>query len=376
MPSHEQFMEMAQELAESGFGRVAPNPLVGALLVKDGRIVGSGHHRAFGEPHAEIEAIEAAGEKAKGATLYVNLEPCRHHGKTPPCTDAIIAAGIKEVVYGTRDKHPAARGGLEILTEKGIKVHGPVLEERCAELNAPFFKHVATGRPLVLAKWAMTLDGKVASSTGESRWISSDASRRLVHIWRGRCGAVLVGIGTILADDPFLNCREAGMRSPVKVVLDAECRLPPDARLFEPGLDEPDQVRVLVYASEGAPWDRVAALRERGAEVVQVASARGLVSISAALDDLGRRGINLVLVEGGSEVLGSFFDAGFIDHVLVFVSPKLVGGRAAKSALGGEGLARMLDAPMLRELRNYRVEGDMVVEGKLGSWEWAEEPPG
>jgi len=369
-------MEMALELAESGFGRAAPNPLVGALLVKGGRIVGSGYHRAFGEAHAEVVAIEAAGQKAKGAALYVNLEPCRHHGKTPPCTDAIVAAGIKKVVYGTRDKHPAARGGLEVLVGKGIEIEGPVLEKRCAEINAPFFKHVATGRPLVLAKWAMTIDGKVATSTGESRWISSDASRRLVHIWRGRSGAVLVGIGTALADDPFLNCREAGMPSPVKVILDAECRLPPEARLFEPDLEEPGQVRVLVYASENAPADRVEALRERGAEVVQVASARGLVSLSAALEDLGRRGVNLVLVEGGSEVLGSFFDAGFIDHVLVFVSPKLVGGRAAKSALGGEGLARMLDAPILRELRNYRVEGDIVVEGKLGSWEWAEEPSG
>ncbi len=369
-------MELALELAEQGFGRVAPNPLVGAVLINDGRIVGSGYHQAFGEPHAEAVTIEAAGEKAQGATLYVSLEPCKHYGKTPPCSAAIIKAGVKKVIYGTRDKHPAARGGLEVLTEAGIEVEGPVLERRCVELNAPFFKHISTGRPLVLAKWAMTIDGKIATSDGESRWISSDASRRLVHQWRGRSGAVLVGIGTALADDPYLNCRVEGLRSPTKVVLDAECRLPPEARLFEPGIGEEERPRVLVYTGEKAEEERIAALRERGAEVIPVAAARGLVSISAALDDLGRRGINLLLVEGGSEVLGSFFDGGFIDQVMVFISPKLVGGRAAKSPLGGEGLARMLDAPILRELHNYRVEGDIVVEGKLGRWEWAEESSG
>jgi len=376
VPSHESFMELALELAEQGFGRVAPNPLVGAVLINDGRIVGSGYHQAFGEPHAEAVAIEAAGEKAEGATLYVNLEPCKHYGKTPPCTEAIIKAGISKVIYGTRDKHPAARGGLEILAEAGIELVGPVLEHRCIELNAPFFKHVSTGRPLVIAKWAMTLDGKIATSSGESRWISSDASRRLVHQWRGRAGAVLVGIGTALADDPYLNCRVEGLSSPTKVVLDAQCRLPAGARLFEPSIGEDEPPRVLVYTGEQADERNVAELRQRGAEVIPVAAARGLVTISAALEDLGRRGINLVLVEGGSEVLGSFFDGQFIDQVLVFISPKLVGGRAAKSPLGGEGLARMLDAPILRELHNYRVEGDIVVEGKLGSWEWAEDRTG
>ncbi len=368
-------MELALELAEQGFGRVAPNPLVGAVLINEGRIVGSGYHQAFGQPHAEAVAIESAGDKARGATLYVGLEPCKHYGKTPPCADAIIKAGVKRVVYGTRDKHPAARGGLEMLSEAGVEIEGPVLEKRCVDLNAPFFKHISTGRPLVMAKWAMTLDGKIATSTGESRWISSDASRRLVHQWRGRSGAVLVGIGTVLADDPYLNCRVEELPSPAKVVLDNECRLSPEARLFEPSIGEEEPPRVLVYTSENASEDRVEALRERGAEVISVAAARGLVSIGATLDDLGRRGINLVLVEGGSELFGSFFDGGFIDQVMAFISPKLVGGRAAKSPLGGEGLAHMLDAPMLRELRNYRLEGDMVIEGKLGSWEWVEESP-
>jgi diaminohydroxyphosphoribosylaminopyrimidine deaminase/5-amino-6-(5-phosphoribosylamino)uracil reductase len=366
-------MELALELAEQGFGCVAPNPLVGAVLVNEKRIVGTGYHRAFGQPHAEAVAIEAAGEKARDATLYVSLEPCKHYGKTPPCAEAIIKAGVKKVVYGTRDRHATARGGLEVLTAAGVEVEGPVLEQRCLEINAPFFKHVATGRPLVLAKWAMTLDGKIATSTGESRWISSDASRKLVHEWRGRAGAVLVGIGTVLADDPYLNCRTEDLPTPVKVVLDAECRLSPRSRLFEPNIGEKQSPRVIVYCSEAADEQRVAAVEQQGADVVQVATARGLVSISAALEDLGRRGVNLVLVEGGSEVLGSFFDGGFIDQLMVFVSPKLIGGRAAKGPLGGEGLARMLDAPMLRELRNYRLEGDMVIEGKLGSWEWMEE---
>jgi diaminohydroxyphosphoribosylaminopyrimidine deaminase/5-amino-6-(5-phosphoribosylamino)uracil reductase len=353
---------------------VAPNPLVGAVVVNDGHIVGTGWHQAFGQPHAEVVALEAAGERARGATLYVNLEPCKHYGKTPPCTDAILAAGVRGVVFGTRDHHPAARGGIEVLAAAGVEVHGPVMEGRCVELNAPFFKHVATGRPLVVAKWAMTLDGKVATSTGDSRWISSDASRRLVHILRGRSGAVLVGIGTALADNPYLTCREEGLSSPTKVVLDAECRLSPEAHVFEPALGRKEPVRVLVYTSESAPPERVDALRARGAEVLRVAASRGLVSISATLEDLGRRGINQLLVEGGSEVLGSFFDGGFIDRVMVFVSPKLIGGRAAKSALAGDGLAKILDASILRDLRNYRIEGDLVVEGKLGSWDWAGEP--
>ena len=258
MPSHEEFMEMALELAEGGFGRVAPNPLVGAVLFNDGRIVGTGFHEQFGGPHAEINAIKAAGDKARGATLYVNLEPCKHFGKTPPCTDAIIKAGIKTVVYGTRDKHPAARGGVEVLASAGVAVEGPVLEADCAALNAPFFKHIATGRPLVLAKWAMTLDGKMASSQGESRWISSDASRKLVHQWRGRAGAVLAGIGTVLADNPSLNCRLPELPNPCKVILDAECRLPANARLFEADAEKPGPVRVLVYTSEAAGAERCA----------------------------------------------------------------------------------------------------------------------
>lgn len=373
MASHEEFMEMTLELAEGGFGRVAPNPLVGAVLLKEGRIVGTGFHEAFGAPHAEVNALAAAGEKARGATLYCNLEPCRHTGKTPPCTDAIVKAGVRKVVFGTRDRNPAARGGLEVLQAAGIEVAGPVLESSCLELNAPFFKHIATGRPLVLAKWAMTLDGKVATAQGESRWISSDASRKLVHQWRARAGAVVVGIGTVLADNPQLTCRMPEAVNPVKVVLDSECRTPPAARLLEADAEKPGLVRVLVYTSEGSAPERRAALAAAGAEVVPVPASGGRLALGKVLDDLGRRGVNLVLVEGGSEVLGSFFDAGFIDQVLVFVAPKLCGGRAAKTPLGGEGQGRMLDAMILRELRNYRLEGDLVIEGKLGSWEWAEE---
>jgi diaminohydroxyphosphoribosylaminopyrimidine deaminase / 5-amino-6-(5-phosphoribosylamino)uracil reductase len=372
MSNHEEFMELALELAEGGFGRVAPNPLVGAVLVRDGRIVGTGFHEAFGGPHAEINAIAAAGEKARGATLYITLEPCKHQGKTPPCTEAIRRAGISKVVFGARDRHPPASGGAEVLAAAGVAVEGPVLEERCVEINAPFFKHIATGKPLVLAKWAMTLDGKLASTQGESRWISSEASRKLVHQWRGRSGAVLIGVGTVLADNPSLNCRMPDLPNPFRVVLDAECRTPPNSRLLEPDPEKPGPGRTLVYAAEGAPPERARALTAAGAEVVAVPANSGKTSLIAVLDDLGRRGVNLVLVEGGSEVLGSFFDAGLIDQVLVFIAPKLVGGRAAKPALGGEGLPKMLDAAILRELKNYRLEGDVVVEGKIGSWEWAE----
>jgi diaminohydroxyphosphoribosylaminopyrimidine deaminase/5-amino-6-(5-phosphoribosylamino)uracil reductase len=372
MSKREQFMELALELAEGGFGRVAPNPLVGAVLVRGGRIVATGCHQVFGGPHAEVNAITAAGDKARGATLYVTLEPCKHQGKTPPCTDAIVKAGIAKVIFGVRDRHPPASGGAEVLAAAGIDVEGPVLEERCLEINAPFFKQLATGKPMVLAKWAMTLDGKVASTQGESRWISSDASRKLVHQWRGRAGALLVGIGTVLADNPVLTCRMPELPNPFRVILDAECRTPPGARLLEADPEKPGPARVLIYSSDGAPPERARALTAAGAEVIAVPTNAGKVSLTAVLDDLGRRGVNLVLVEGGSEVLGSFFDAGLIDQVLVFVAPKLIGGRAAKSPLGGEGLSKMLDAAILRELKNYRLEGDVVLEGKIGSWEWAE----
>jgi diaminohydroxyphosphoribosylaminopyrimidine deaminase/5-amino-6-(5-phosphoribosylamino)uracil reductase len=217
----------------------------------------------------------------------------------------------------------------------------------------------------------MTLDGKTATTQGESRWISSEASRKLVHRWRGRAGAILAGIGTVLADNPLLSCRVPELPNPVKVILDAECRLPPTARLFEADPEKSVPVRVLVYTGEGAAQESREKLRAAGAEIVPVPATGGRTSLGAVLDDLGRRGINLVLLEGGSEVLGSFFDAGLIDQVLVFVAPKLCGGRAAKSPVGGEGLAKMLDALILRELSNYRLEGDVIVEGKLGSWEWA-----
>ncbi len=372
MPTHEEFMQMALELAKQGAGHVAPNPLVGALLVKNGRIVGKGFHANFGGPHAEIEAINEAGNAGNGSTMYVNLEPCCHHGKTPPCSSAIQAAGIAQVVYGTRDRNLEARGGLEVLRQAGIGIIGPILHNECRDLNAAFFKHTITGRPLVLAKWAMTIDGKIATYSGKSRWVSSEASRKMVHEWRGKSGAILIGRGSAQIDDPYLDCRLEGFINPIKVILDSKCTLSPQARMFEPAIGGKENARVIIFTSKEAPQENIKALNSRGAEVIPAACSNGHISIAEVLDELGKRGINLLLVEGGGEVLGSFFDGGFIDRALIFISPKIVGGRDAKTPVAGAGLDRMSDAHALRDIRTYRLEEDLVIEGKLGDWSWCE----
>jgi diaminohydroxyphosphoribosylaminopyrimidine deaminase / 5-amino-6-(5-phosphoribosylamino)uracil reductase len=372
VPTHEEFMQMALELAEQSGGHVAPNPLVGALLVKNGRIVGKGFHANFGGPHAEVEAINDAGSASSGSTIYVNLEPCCHHGKTPPCTSAIQAAGILQVVYGTRDRNPEARGGLEILRQAGIDIIGPILDSECRDLNAAFFKHTITGRPLVLAKWAMTIDGKIATHSGKSRWISSEASRKFVHEWRGKSGAILIGRRTAQIDDPYLDCRLEGFDDPIKVILDSNCTLSPQARMFEPAIEGKGNARVIIFTSKEASQENIKALSARGAEVIPTPCSNGHISIPLVLEELGKRGINLLMVEGGGEVLGSFFDGGFIDRALIFISPKIVGGRDAMTPVAGVGLDRMSDAHVLRDIHNYRLGDDLVIEGKLGDWSWCE----
>lgn len=368
----ERWMHLALEVALGGAGRVSPNPLVGALVVKGGRAVSNGSHRAFGEPHAEVEALKIAGEDARGATLYVNLEPCRHEGKTPPCTRAILEAGVARVVYGARDPKPDSGGGAEELAAAGVEVVGGVLRRECLGLNAPFFKFSATGRPLVTAKWAMTLDGKLATRTGDSRWISSEASRKQVHEMRGRADAIMVGLGTATKDNPRLNCRVPELPSPLKVIVDGEAGLSPDARLLREDPYKPDPVRVLVAVVEGTDAERCGVLERAGAEVVRLKRAEGGhgVDVAALLGALAERNVCEVLCEGGARLFGSLFDAQLIDRLTVFVAPRLAGGKGAPSPIHGTGIERMIEAPILREIRTYRVEGDIVVEAKLGPWDW------
>ncbi len=358
----EQVMQYAVALAARGEGHVEPNPSVGAVVVDDRLcVLGEGWHTAYGEAHAEVEALESAGESARGATLVVTLEPCCHQGQTPPCTDAVLAAGIRRVVVGIADPSPHADGnGLSQLREAGLEVEIGVAAESVTRLNAPFLRLVETGRPWIHAKWAMTLDGRIAATGGHSQWISSEDSRRLVHQLRGRVDAVLVGIGTAVADDPLLTARPSGPRTATRVVLDTTARLPLDSQLVRTAADVP----VLLACAETAEPDRIAALVQAGVEVVAgPVDDRGRPEIENLLGVFGLRRWTNVLVEGGSEVLGALADGGWIDEAHVFLAPKLVGGRRAVGAVGGEGLPRIPEAANLVCVETRTVGEDVYWRG-------------
>jgi diaminohydroxyphosphoribosylaminopyrimidine deaminase/5-amino-6-(5-phosphoribosylamino)uracil reductase len=358
----ERWMRRALELAERGRGWVEPNPLVGAVVVRDGRAVGEGWHRRYGEAHAEVNALVEAGPAARGATLYVTLEPCCHHGKTPPCTDAVLRAGIARVVAALEDPFPQVAGqGAARLRAAGVAVElGPGAAEARRQ-NAPYLKLLATGRPYVHAKWAMTLDGKIATRAGDSKWISNDASRRRVHVLRGRVDAVVVGLGTVRADDPLLTARPPGPRTPARVVLDSRGALPLTSRLVQTAREAP----VVVVTAGPPPRAREEELRAAGCEVLAVAAEAGRPAVAALLDELGRRRLTNVLVEGGSEVLGSFLDAGAVDEVHVFIAPRLAGGAAARTPMAGRGVETIAATVPLDPWEVEQVEGDLYVHGWL-----------
>lgn len=347
---------------------VEPNPLVGAVVVTEaGEVVGEGWHQRFGGPHAEIHALEAAGERARGATLVVTLEPCCHFGKTPPCSRAVIDAGIARVVVGTRDPFPkVAGGGIAELRAAGVEVVEGCLTAEADDLLAPFRMRVERGRPFVHAKWAMTLDGKIAARTGESRWISNETSRRIVHDLRGRMDAILVGIGTALADDPLLTVRPSGIRTPLRVVLDSQARLPLTSQLVATARDVPTRV----YTAEDAPAAKHDALRQAGVDVVTIPSGESAgcgrsVSLEPVLKDLADRGVTNLLVEGGAAVFGAFLDAGCIDEVHAFIAPGVLGGCEAPSPVGGFGAATPVEMPRLLRPVVRELDGDVYIRGRI-----------
>jgi diaminohydroxyphosphoribosylaminopyrimidine deaminase/5-amino-6-(5-phosphoribosylamino)uracil reductase len=345
-------MQRALELAAQGQGAVEPNPMVGCVIARGAEIIGEGWHRRFGEAHAEVEALRVAGERAAGATLYVTLEPCCHDGKTPPCTKAVLAAGVGRVVVAMRDPFPQVQGGgVAELQAAGVAVEVGVLEADARRLNAPYLKLLETGRPWIIAKWAMSLDGKIATATGESRWISNPQSREIVHALRGRVDAVMVGRGTAEHDDPLLMARPAGPRVAVRVVLDTHASLRSESQLARTAGQSP----VLVAVGDEAAAADQKRLRNAGCEVLVCAGATHVARLDSLLDELGRRRMTNVLVEGGSRLLGSLFDRREIDEVHVFVAPKLIGGARAPSPLAGEGAAAMsaalrLESPLVRQV--------------------------
>jgi diaminohydroxyphosphoribosylaminopyrimidine deaminase/5-amino-6-(5-phosphoribosylamino)uracil reductase len=363
-------MARALELAARGEGFVEPNPMVGCVVAGPSGVVSEGWHRRFGLAHAEVEALAAVGEQARGATAYVTLEPCCHFGKTPPCTQAIIAAGMGRVVGAMADPFPQVSGrGFAELKAAGIDVEVGLMEGEARRLNAPYIKRVTTGRPWVVAKWAMTLDGKLATRSRDSRWISSPESREIGHHLRGRVDAILIGRGTADADDPLLTARPPGPRTAMRIVLDSRAGLDSKSQLVRTARDVP----VLVAAGSDASDSDRSRLSAAGCEVVIVdgpaRDGSGELSygerLGQLLDELGRRQMTSVLVEGGSTVLGGFFDARMIDEVHVFIAPKLSGGEKAPSPIGGQGIERMADALSLMDLQVEYVGPDIYLSGRI-----------
>jgi diaminohydroxyphosphoribosylaminopyrimidine deaminase/5-amino-6-(5-phosphoribosylamino)uracil reductase len=337
---------------------------VGAVVVRDGKVVGEGWHERYGAAHAEVNALTTAGEAASGGTLYVTLEPCCHHGKTPPCTEAVIRGGIRRVVAALSDPFPqvAGQGGAR-LRAAGITVDFGPGEAEARRQNAPYLKLLATGRPYVHAKWAMSLDGKIATSTGNSKWITGDAARRCVHELRGRMDAILIGSGTARADDPLLTVRPPGPRTPARIVLSRSCALTPESRLVQTVADAPVWV-VTTVPAESPPAQQLRAL---GCEILCIPETDPCVAIFCLLDELGRRRMTNILVEGGSALLGSFRDAAAIDEVHVFVAPRLVGGAGALTPIGGHGVQKVADALALSEWQIQQIGDDLLLHGRVRS---------
>jgi diaminohydroxyphosphoribosylaminopyrimidine deaminase / 5-amino-6-(5-phosphoribosylamino)uracil reductase len=353
----QRWMQQALLLAEQGRGRVEPNPMVGCVIVKDHRLLGAGYHQRYGGPHAEREALADAGANdTSSATAYVTLEPCCHHGKTPPCTDALIAAKIGRVIAATRDPHAVVDGGgLAQLRAAGIDVQVGLLADAAQQLNAPYFKRIATGTPWVIAKWAMSLDGRIATHTGHSQWISGESSRRWVHELRGRMDAIVVGSGTALADNPRLTARPPGPRHALRVVMDSQLRLPLDSHL----VNTAEEVPVLVVAAPSADASLARALEQRGCRVWMSQFAERKARLQETLELLAKQfNATNVLVEGGGQLLGSFYDSGHLDQCEVFLCPKLLGGQASISPLGGIGARTVDDGPTVRLVGSQMREPD------------------
>lgn len=365
MEADERYMWLALDLAAQGQGDTSPNPAVGAVLVKNGKVIGTGYHQRAGGPHAEIFALEAAGNEARDATLYVTLEPCSHTGKTPPCTERIIAAGVRKVALAMTDPNPLVNGkGIARLKEAGIRVKTGVLEEKAARLNEAFVKFITRQSPFVTMKAAMTLDGKIATRTGASRWISGPRSREFGHRLRRCNDAVMVGIGTVLADDPRLTTRlpEDG-RDPLRLIVDSQARTPLSAAVLA---NKPELTLLAVTSS--APQERVNALREAGAQVIELSPGPdGRVPLPVLLEELGRRQIVSVLVEGGSVLNYSLLAAGLVDKIHFFIAPLLFGGSKSPSPVGGEGVALITDAWQVRDVEVSRYDCDILVTGYINN---------
>ena len=367
----EKYMRRAIELAKKGSGHVNPNPLVGAVIVRDGEIIGEGYHECYGQLHAERNAIANAkkrGNSLEGSTIYVTLEPCCHYGKTPPCTEAIIEEKIARVVVGSDDPNPLVSGkGFQMLREKGIEVIPYFLKEECDAMNHVFFHYIRTGTPYVAMKYAMTMDGKIACYTGDSKWVTGEESRAHVQTLRNHYKGIMAGIGTVLADDPMLNCRIEGGRDPIRIIADSHLRIPMDSQLVRTAGQQPLIVACLPDADE----EKAAQLQEKGVEVLRIPGVttaditeeqKEVISLPVLMKELGARKIDGILLEGGGQLNESALQAGIVDRIYCYIAPKIFGGAQAKTPVEGQGLTRAADAWQFKRIGMQEFGQDILLE--------------
>ena len=361
---HERYMRLALRLAKKGEGFTSPNPLVGALVVKNGTILGRGYHKKAGLAHAEVAALERAGRACRGGRLYVTLEPCCHIGRTPPCVDKIKASGIKEVIFAMYDPNPLNKGkGAQFLRRQGIKVISGVLEDEAKEMNKVFIKYITQKLPFVTVKVAQSLDGKIATKTGHSRWISSQAARRLAHRLRQQVDAMVVGINTVMLDNPLLSCRIGNRlckKQPKKIVLDSQLRISPGANIFSSRSPAP----VIIATTRQAPEKKILSWRKKGVSVIATRNRHGRVDLEDLFKQLAKQEITHILIEGGGEVIASALEQKLVDRMLVVVSPKIIGGRGSPTSIGGAGIRRISQAAELVDLSLRKVGPDLLIEGR------------
>ena len=358
------YMNLALDLARKSEGQTNPNPLVGAVIVKSGKVVAKGYHEKAGLPHAEAIALNKAGTKARGADLYVNLEPCCHHGRTPPCTEAIISAGIKRVILGIRDPNRLVNGrGIRFLRKQGVEVVIGVLRRDCHKINEHFIKYITTGRPWVILKSAVSLDGKIATRTGDSKWITGSKARAYAHRLRSRVDAILVGAETVRMDDPQLTVRpkKKGMRNPVRIIVSGKGSISTSAKIFNNAHKE----RVIYVANASLPLIRKKKLQKIGVEVLLVKYRKKKVDLPLLMDALGKMKITSIMIEGGSEISGNALKEKLVDKLIYFLAPKIIGGKNAPGPVGGQGISRIEDFIEVKEISIEKLGNDFVIEGNI-----------
>jgi diaminohydroxyphosphoribosylaminopyrimidine deaminase / 5-amino-6-(5-phosphoribosylamino)uracil reductase len=357
----EKYMRMAIELAKKGVGKVNPNPMVGAVIVKDEKVIGEGYHEEYGKAHAEVNAFSSLIEESKGATLYVTLEPCSHYGKTPPCVDKIIENKIAKVVVGALDPNPLVAGrGIKKLKDAGIDVVTSVLEEECKKVNEVFMKYIVEKKPFVVLKTAMTLDGKISTSSGESKWITNEKSRKEVHKLRNKLSAIMVGVNTVIKDNPELTCRLEGGRNPIRIIVDSALRIPMESKVVIDKL-----AGTIVATTELANKDRVLDLKKLGVEVIIIKAKNERVDLQSLMVELGKLNIDSILLEGGSTLSFSALEDKIVDKIQAYIAPKIIGGEKSKTPVGGKGIEKLSNAIMLENMKVISVGRDLLIEGYL-----------